>query len=332
VIHTPPPDHGRGSLQFGVGYFDDLEGGADYQVSARHQLLPANRRGGEWENVLQLGSISLASSEFYQPLDAGMRWFVAPRIEFRRELLDLYLESRPVAEYRLDTAEARLAAGRVFGRWGELRAAAFLTDVYADPRIGDPRFPPADELRSGLELRFRVDTVDDVAFPRSGSEVEVVYTVSSSTLGSEADFERVWGSAAHSWSFGELTVTPHLEYGENLEQTFDVIDLYPLGGLFRLSGLGRNELLGQRVALARVLGYWRLLGIQFAGLGVRLYAGTSFEAGNVYSGDSPLTADSLRYGGSVWVGASTPLGPALLGWGLSEGGRDRFYILIGDRF
>lgn len=28
----------------------------------------------------------------------------------------------------------------------------------------------------------------------------------------------------------------------------------------------------------------------------------------------------------------TPFGPARVAWGLAEGGRDRIYVLIGDRF
>ena len=331
VVTTPPPPHGRGSLQFGFGFIDDFEGGSGYQLSVRHQLLPANRRGGEWVNVLQFGTESLAATEFYQPLDSAMRWFVAPSLGIRRSNLDLYLEGQPVAEYRIDNAQIRLAAGRVLGNWGELRATAFVADAQAEPRIGAPVFPSAEERRGGFDLGFRVDTVDEIAFPRHGSVVDVRYTTSSSSLESEVEFDKVWASASHSWSFGELTLTPYLEYGENFEDTLDLLDLFPLGGLFRLSGLGQNELLGERAALATLQAYWRLFGLDLAGLKVRLYTGLSLEAGNVYFED-PITVDSLLYGGSVWVGAMTPFGPARLAYGLTEGGRDRFYIYIGDRF
>jgi NTE family protein len=332
VITTPPPEHGRGSLQFGVGFLDDLQGGSGYQFSVRHQLLPANRLGGEWQNVLQIGTDNVAATGFYQPLDSAMQWFVAPGLEFRRSMLDLWLDGQPVAEYRLDTAEAQLAAGRVLGNWGELRATAFTADIYGEPRIGDPTFPSGDERRGGFELGFRADTVDEVAFPRHGTMVEARYTTSSSSLGSDVEFEQVRGALSHSWSLGEFTLTPHFEYGENLEDTLDIFDLFPLGGLYRLSGLGHNELLGQRVALASLIGYWRLFGLDLAGLRVRLYSGISLEAGNAYVGEQPMTVDSLLMSGSLWVGAMTPLGPARFAWGLTEGGRDRFYILIGDRF
>jgi NTE family protein len=332
VVTTPPPDHGRGSLQFGVGFLDDLEGGSGYQLTVRHQFLPANRRGAEWQNVLQIGTTALAASEFYQPLGSHMRWFLDGSMGFRRQLFDFYFNGEPVAEYRIDTSELRVAAGRVLGNWGELRATAFFEKAYGEPRIGDPLFRSDQEYRSGFDLRFRVDTVDEVAFPRHGAEIAARYTTASEALGSDVGIDKFWGSAAHAWSFGELTLMPYIEYGENLEETVNVLDLFPLGGLYRLSGLGYQELLGQRVLLARIQSYWRLFGYDVAGLRVRVYTGASFEAGNTYFEGEPLTADTLLLGGSIWIGAMTPLGPARLAWGFTEGGDDRFYIAIGDRF
>ncbi len=332
VVTTPPPDHGRGSLQFGVGFIDDFKGGSGYQLTIRHQLLPANRRGGEWENIIQFGTTGVASSEFYQPLGSHMRWFLDGSMGFRRQLFDFYVDGEPVAEYRLDTSGVRLATGRVLGNWGELRATAFYEDNRGEPRIGDPMFPSDDEQRAGFELGFRVDTVDEVAFPRHGSEIEVRYTTSSNTLGSEAEFEKIWGSVTHALSFGGFTLMPYVEYGENLEETFNILDLFPLGGLYRLSGLGYQELLGQRVFLARLQTYWRLFGLDLAGLKVRLYTGASLEAGNAYFEGDPLTTDSLILGGSLWIGFMSPLGPCRIAYGVTEGGRNRVYFAFGDRF
>jgi len=75
-VHLPQPLSGPGSLQFGFGFYDDFDGDANYHLQVRHQYLPANRRGGEWETLVQLGTIGGVSTSFYQPLDWGMRWFV----------------------------------------------------------------------------------------------------------------------------------------------------------------------------------------------------------------------------------------------------------------
>ena len=61
----------------------------------------------------------------------------------------------------------------------------------------------------------------------------------------------------------------------------------------RLSGLGDNELLGEKMALARLLYYYRLTDFHAAGFSVQLYAGASLEAGNVYARDESITGSSL---------------------------------------
>jgi NTE family protein len=331
VVTTPPRDDGRGSVQFGVGFSDDFNGNTGYTISARHQLLPVNRRGGEWQNVLQLGTVGLLDSRFYQPLDSAMHWFVEPSVGFQRDLVNLWADGTPVVEYEIEGATARLAAGRVLGGWGELRATAYTGTVRAIPRIGSPIFPSDDERRGGFSLDFAVDTVDQIAFPQHGVEARARYERSAESLGAESPTDLAAASIGYSISFGRNTFTPYLEYGENFEDTLDYLNLFKLGGLGRLSGLGDNELLGEKLALARLLYYRRLTGFQAAGFRVRIYAGASLEAGNVYARGESITTSSLRTAWSLFVGGDTPLGPLFLGYGRSED-RDRFYLMIGDRF
>jgi NTE family protein len=332
VVETPPPVWGRGSVQFGIGFLDDFDGGSSYHLQLRHQLLAANRRGGEWQSFFQVGIESIAAVEFYQPLDVHMRWFVVPSIGYRRRTQELWLEGDAITQYQLKTTEARLAAGRVLGRWGELRVGAYTSDNSGSPRIGLPAFPSFDERRGGAELGFRVDARDEVVFPRAGTEVDAWYERSYEALGADTEFERVWAAASHAWSIGEYTLVPYLEYGENLEEAQSLLDLFALGGIGRLSGLGERELLGEKVALARLLGYRRLWGLDLAGIKMRLYAGLSLEAGNTFEREASVTWDTLINGWGVFVGANTPLGPVYLSYGRVEGGRDRVYFAIGERF
>ena len=331
VVTTPPRDDGRGSIQFGVGFSDDFNGNTGYTISARHQLLPVNRRGGEWQNVIQLGTVGLFETQFYQPLDSAMSWFVEPSAGFHRDLVNLWVDGNPVVEYEIEGASASLAAGRVLGHWGELRATAFTGTARAIPRIGSPVFPADEERRGGYSLQFTVDTVDQIAFPQRGIEAQVRYERSSGSLGAESPTDLATARIGYSISFGRNTFTPYLEYGENFEDTLDYLNLFKLGGLGRLSGLGDNELLGEKMALARLLYYRRLTGFQAAGFSVRIYAGASLEAGNVYAREASITTSSLRTAWSLFVGGDTPLGPLFLGYGRSED-RDRFYLTIGDRF
>ncbi len=332
VIEAPPPDHGRGSLQFGLGFLDDFEGGSTYHLSVRHQYLPANRRGGEWETTVQLGTVGGAVTAFYQPLDWGMNWFVEPSIMYRRGTQEIWIDGQPIADYSFSSAEARIAAGWVLGRWGELRIAAFSNVQRGSPRIGFREFGSVDETRGGGEARFRIDTEDSVTFPRSGANVDVVYSKSSEALGSDFRFKQVWGKASYAVSFGNNTIVPYLEYGDNLHPVESFFSIYFMGGLFRLSGLGNQELFGNKIALARLVGYRRLFHFEAAGLKVKLYAGLSLEAGNAYSVGQDISWGGMIKGGSVFVGGDTFIGPVLFAYGRSQGNRDRFYLAIGDTF
>ena len=331
VIHTPPPPHGRGSVQVGFSFTDDFNGNTGYTLSARHQLLPLNRHGGEWQNNIQLGTVGLFDSQLYQPLDAAMKWFIEPGIGFRRELADIWSGGDPVLEYEIESTEARLAAGRVLGRWGELRATAYAADYRATLRIGPPLLPSDEDRRAGVRLGFAVDTVDQVVFATRGTAASVLYERSVDALGNETETDRLYARVEHSFSIRRNTIRPYLEYGENFEPTLDYNNLFKLGGLARLSGLGDNELLGEKVALARLLAQRQLTGFQVGGIDVQVYAGLTLEAGNVYGRDDPISTSNLRTAWGGYVGAKTPLGPLYLGYGRS-GDRDRFYFQIGDRF
>jgi NTE family protein len=332
VVETPPPPHARSSMQFGIGLLDDFDGGSTYHVRARYQYLPANRRGGEWETLFQLGTALGARTSFYQPLDWGMKWFVEPSLNFERGTQEIWVDGQAWAEYQFSGFGARLDAGRVLGRWGELRLGAFTRKERGSPRIGLPEFESGDERRGGGLAQFRIDTEDSVVFPRSGSSVELVYERSSEILGADTSFERFWGSASYAWSFGENTVVPSIEYGGNLDPAESFFSSFFMGGLFRLSGLGNRELVGERVALAKVLGYRRLLRFEVVGMKMNIYAGLSLEAGNAYLVNEAISFQNAAKGGSVFLGGDTFIGPIILAYGRNEGNRDRFYLAIGEKF
>jgi NTE family protein len=133
-------------------------------------------------------------------------------------------------------------------------------------------------------------------------------------------------------------VLPSIEYGENLEPVDSFFSAYFLGGLFRLSGLGTSELFGDEFLLARLLAYRRLFSFNIAGSGVRIYAGMSLEAGNVYFAGTAVSWDTMLKGGSIFVGGDTLIGPVIFAYGRTSGdyrtggANDRFYFAIGDKF
>jgi NTE family protein len=99
-----------------------------------------------------------------------------------------------------------------------------------------------------------------------------------------------------------------------------------------LSGLGQDELIGERAIFGSLLAYVALARFDLGSLTQGVYAGLSLETGNVYQVSDTINWQSLLTGGSVFLGARTAIGPVYLGYGVTEGGRDKVYLIIGQRF
>ncbi len=332
VIETPKPRYGRASLQFGLSFANDFEGDSRHAFTIRHRLLAANRHGGEWQNLFQTGNTMLAGSEFYQPLDLHMNWFVAPYAELREVTLPLWSEGQEVAEYRMDRVLARVDLGRVLGNWGELRLGLVASDNNGEARIGDSIWPDVEADQSGAEVSFRVDTLDAVVFPTRGTRLDARYAYGLEELGTDEEYERAFLRVDSALTWRKLTFLPGLELASNFHDGITIFNAYTLGGFARLSGLAEDELIDERTVLARVLVYQELAGIKIVGAKVRVVGGVSLEAGNALSQDDSVTWEALRYAGSVFVGADTSAGPIRLAWGFAEGGRSRVSFNFGQSF
>jgi NTE family protein len=331
-LQVPEKVYGHNSLQFGASFFDDFQGENGYALSFRHLRIAANRRGGEWENVGQIGDVSLARTEFYQPFDAGMKWFTSVGAEVRRTTSDIWADEEVLAEFRVNRDLAHVDFGRVFGRWGEARVGAFYAYETGDVRVGDPTIPSYHESDVGYGFAFNVDTLDATVFPHRGTSVQARWTDSRESWGAEFDRTRATVRMSQAYTLGKITLYPVGEGCINLDQPATVGSACALGGSLRLSGLGQNELLGDKSVFGEVIAYYALKRIDLGALTQGVYAGISLEAGQVYLKDDPIAWGNLRTGASFFLGARTVLGPVYLGYGYTDGGRDRIYFILGQRF
>ena len=331
VVDVDPPEYGRHSLRFGLGLVDDFEGENGYNIVARHRMLPANALGGEWLSQVQAGEDQLLRTEFYQPLDDHMAWFVAPQAEVGRSNFPVWADGVVISELWLESLGGRVDAGRAFSNWGEVRVGGFWFDRQLTDRVGIPGLFSYDGVDAGVRAMFRVDTLDAPIFPTSGWELDVEVEDSLTGIGADLDFTTVSVSANAAWTIGRFTVAPGIEGFRSTGDNESLFAVRGLGGFGRLSAYGTDELFGQEVVLARVLGFQELFALNLAGLRTRVYAGLSYETGNVwYEEDSDL--DDLLWSSTVFLGADTLLGPMYLGYAIGGDDRDRWYFNIGASF
>jgi len=332
TVDVGPQPFGAHSLRLGLGLSDDFDTADAYSLTARHRVLPVNRRGGEWVNVFQLGQTQAAATELYQPLDDRLAWFVAPSAGYRRENWTLWDAGEPIAELWLRSVGGALDGGRAFGSWGEVRVGGFWFDRLVEERIGPPGLATYEGIDAGVQAQFAVRTRDDVVFPERGLRAAVRVARTLEAFGSDVEFTEYAVQLDQAWTFGRLTLVPGVEGYRSTGDNDSLFAVEPLGGLWRLSGYGDRELLGQRLALARVVSYGELLNWNLAGLDTRVYVGVSVEAGNAWLDEDDLDVDDMLWSGSVFVGADTLFGPVYFGYGRAERGRDRWYLNIGASF
>jgi NTE family protein len=331
-LDIPEKPYGRNSVQFGASFQDDFSGGANYTFALRHLLIAANRRGGEWENVGQIGQTRLLSTSFYQPLDYGMHWFVSPTARMQRDSIYLWDGDKRIAEVGVETNYGVLDAGAVLGDWGEVRLGAFDAHSHSAPITGDPSIGTDEEHDVGARLSFRVDTRDSTVFPREGVQVNAWYRDSYESMGADADRQVARLDADIALTFGRVTLVPSFSGQTLVTGPVSYQSSCALGGFLSLSGLGVGQLRGERCVLGRGIAYVRLSHLDLGPLSTAMYGGLSVETGNVYTRGDTVDWNSLILGGSVFVGAQTPLGPAFVAWGTTEDGQHSIYFVIGDRF
>ena len=331
VIETKEKSWGPSYLRFGLSLADDFRGSAAYNISANLTATGLNRLGAEWENHIQIGDTPRYFSEFYQPLDDGLRYFIAPRIEYKSWNINIYQEGATLLQYRATAMEAGLDVGRQFGNWGQLRLG--LRRGYGDVgvRIGIPT--PEVKFNSGAVLSsFSYNRLDNFNFPRHGTAADVVWMIPRTELGSDYSGNGLlvnWLTAVTRQSHTLLT---GLTVQSALNSEAPLQNSYPLGGFLNLSGFAPDELSGQHTGLARLIYYYELGSSGLGQFRMPLYVGGSLEAGNAWATRSEISGRSLLFAGSLLVGADTYLGPLYLAYGQAEGGHHSVYLYLGHKF
>ena len=325
---------GPNYLRFGLELQDDFEGGNSFNAGVRAQVTEVNRYGAEWQTDLQVGENSRFATEFYQPIGYASDWFVVPRLLSERRNFDIIADGERLATYRVHARELEFDVGREFGSWGELRAGVVRGDGDRDLVVGDPLdpgLPPRTSFDRGEALlRFSVDRLDDIYFPRHGELFALQWNAPRHGLGASEDGDRVSLDWTLARSRGRSTYILAAAGGAHVSGPANQVqDFYSLGGLFNLSGLSPDEISGPHFGIGRAI-YYRRIGRGQEGLfDVPTYIGASLELGNVWQRRSDASFDNALVNGAAFLGFDTFLGPVYVAAGFGEGGHKSFYLLLG---
>ena len=318
-------------VRFGLNIADDLEGGGLYNLRMGYVRPDINTLGGEWKNEIQIGRVRRIFSEFYQPLPFSQKYFIAPQIEYHNDLFDLYTGERRYAQYGARTIRTTLDFGRTVGVSGEVRLGLERGRNDSEVRIGDPTLPRYHADYGAVHARFAWDGLDNPNFPSHGFFMNLDGLAARHMFGGEVSYDRAQLSAGVAGSAGANTFVISGAAGTSFATALPLYRQFALGGFLSLPGLRQNQLRGDRYLAVHGIYYNRVANLP-AVLGRGVYIGGTLDAGNTWGVGTRLELGDLRYGGSLFVGADTALGPFYVAVGASQGGQEAVYLFLGRPF
>ncbi|MGE5237087.1 MAG: patatin-like phospholipase family protein [Acidobacteriota bacterium] len=328
VAHPKP--WGPNFLRFGLSASSDLEGTSQFNALAAFTMTNLNRGGAELKAAAQIGQDPIGQVELYQPVGGSRVPFVSAAAYTSVHKAQIPINSA-VEQYRFSIVRGSLDVGLALGRYGELRLGIRRDQTAGRATTHDSGHPPRyDQSDAGVRFNVLIDQLDSVNFPHKGCLAVAEVFSSSSSLGADERYRRLDLSLVGAATLRRHTLIGLVHGSSALGGTLPAAERVQLGGLFNLSGLPPGEVTGSYGGVAALIYLYRLGRLSTLGEGI--YLGTSLEAGNAWETPQQASLSDLRYSWTLMFGADTILGPLYLGHGVTSGGKDSFYLLLGRTF
>ena len=331
VISARGKRSGTDYLRLGLNLSDDMRGDSAFNLGASYRINGINTLGAEWLTRVQIGDKQELYSEFYQPLDAGSRYFVAPYINARSQNVEAILDNDPIAEYRLERYGFGLNLGRQIGNSGEIRLGIGEAWGEANVRIGEQDLPSTSFNEGFYDIKYSFDSLDNVYFPHSGEDIALSVRQFEPGIGSDERYRQWEFKLDKALSSGPDTWILGGRYGRTLDKANVVTSSFLLGGARQLSGFREDAISGQNISLMRAVYYRRLTPRSYLPFDFPLYAGASLERGRAWNNDNEFDSGYIN-AASVFIGFDTPLGPLNFSYGFNDDDEKALYLNLGQTF
>ncbi|MEF1201970.1 patatin-like phospholipase family protein [Vibrio owensii] len=353
VFEVNEKSWGPNYLNFRFFLEDDFNTDSQYGIGMSANFTNLNSHGAELTFNVDMGTDKLIEAELYSPVLSSQQLFVSSKLNYNNENrnwpfsdienpdIGSVYDFLPVS-YTEFIAE--LAAGVQPTLWQEFRVGGRYTkgEIEASTIASAGTF---DYNRLGVFANYRLDTLDDFAFPTRGMLIDLDYLVSHDK--SPEDFRQTSPSGEIEDTVYEITArfkgattySRHTLVGQAeysfVESKNSSIPLDPreLGGFLNLSGIPRNSLIGQNLFYTSLVYRYKWMDNDFGLFEAPVYLGASLEHGGVWSdNDLKLNEAPLYNAASVFFGVDSPIGPIMLAYGRTEQDLDAVYLIVGTSF
>jgi NTE family protein len=305
--------------------------GVNFVIGAGIRYAPTDAWGSEGRLLAEVGNRYRFLLEYHQALEPSGKWFLVPSATWEQRPVQVDTQSGAQAEFKAQELDLGLDVAREIGNNWEVRAGFAYRSGRSSLEIGDTSDSGEGKFdESGFRSRLLCDSLDDTGYPTTGTSLRAEWFLPFDN-GDGTD-ETAQLRIDRALPMGQDSLVLGAELNTILGDPQNVTSFSPLGGFLRLSGLAPEAISGPAAALARAVYIhpW-----QARSLESRLftwYGGASLEWGNVFPELSDFKAASLLPSGSVFLGVDTFIGPAYLGYGLTDGGEHSVFFYFGSVF
>ncbi|MFW1024905.1 patatin-like phospholipase family protein [Vibrio parahaemolyticus] len=343
---------GPNYLNFRFFLEDDFDTDSQYGIGMSTNFTNLNSHGAEMALNVEMGTDKLIEAELYSPVLSSQEFFVAGKVAYSSEGRNL-----PVSDDESSLSSvndflpvsytefvSEIAIGIQPTLWQELR----LGGRYSSGSIELSTLASVGNLdfeRRGLFANYRLDTLDDFAFPTRGLLVDLEYLVSHDTSPEEIGQSKpkdivedtVYEIDARfkgAMSYQRHTLVGQAEYSFVQSKNSSItLDPRELGGFLHLSGIPRNSLIGQNLFFSSLVYRYKWFDNDFGLFEAPVYVGASLEHGGTWSdNDLKLNEAPLYNAASIFFGVDSPIGPIMLAYGLTEQDMEAVYLIVGTSF
>jgi NTE family protein len=283
--------------------------------------------GSELRAGATVGYKTSLSAEYYRLLSpAG--YFLEPRSGLVREPVYIWANQKRVAERFHQNLDAGLEAGRTFSNSLQVSAEWSVIDTRWSLKTGTGGGPfLSGTAQTGL-VHIKLDrsaasTISPNGFRLSAS-AGALYHASQSD---NAPVVQLSVNRTHQWRERNI-LSVSADLNSYLRARVAEPYRFTLGGPMRLSASSFDEYRGTDTFLTRT-GYLRRIAALPTGLGQGLYAGISYESGEIWSPDQRAI---LRQDGTAGLIANTPIGFVTLGLSVGDAGHRKVFVTLGRMF
>ncbi|MDZ5179024.1 patatin-like phospholipase family protein [Vibrio parahaemolyticus] len=343
---------GPNYLNFRFFLEDDFDTDSQYGIGMSTNFTNLNSHGAEMALNVEMGTDKLIEAELYSPVLSSQEFFVAGKLAYSSEGRNL-----PVSDDDSSLSSvndflpvsytefvSEIAIGIQPTLWQELR----LGGRYSSGSIELSTLASVGNLdfeRRGLFANYRLDTLDDFAFPTRGLLVDLEYLVSHDTSPEEIGQSKpkdivedtVYEIDARfkgAISYQRHTLVGQAEYSFVQSKNSSItLDPRELGGFLHLSGIPRNSLIGQNLFFSSLVYRYKWFDNDFGLFEAPVYVGASLEHGGTWSdNDLKLNEAPLYNAASIFFGVDSPIGPIMLAYGRTEQDMEAVYLIVGTSF